>query len=87
MAAIVGAIIEHDYGARDGKGGQLGPLSITSDGFVIAQSSAHETGAFIGEASDLERNLQALLSTANLTEDEAAEWNRLYRKNVTDWRA
>ena len=86
LTAIVGGIIGHDYGVRDRKGGKLGPLSITSDGFVIAQSTAHESGAFIGEARDLERNLELLLTDAKLTDDEQTEWDNLYRRNVTDWR-
>src|ERR1039458_5239218 len=36
MAAIVGAIIGHDYGVRDSRGGQLTSLAITSDGYVTA---------------------------------------------------
>ena len=87
MAAIVGAIIGHDYGSRDPRGGKIGHISITSDGFIIAQTTSHETGAFLGEASDLERNLIMLVDDAKLTKEERAEYDRLYHSNVTDWRA
>jgi len=86
LTAIVGGILGVDYGVRDRKGGKLGALSITSDGFVIAQSTAHESGAFVGDARDLERNLELLLTDAKLTPEEQTEWDNAYRRNVTDWR-
>src|SRR5690348_2999129 len=46
MVAIVGAIIGHDYGVRDGRGRQLTGLSITSDGFVIAETTPVSSGTF-----------------------------------------
>jgi hypothetical protein len=86
MSALVGAIIGHDYGVRDRKGGQLGHLSITSDGYIIAASTAHESGAFVGAADDLDENLRKLFHDAKLTEPERAEFFRRYSANVTDWR-
>lgn len=74
-----------DYGARDRKGGQLTSLSITSDGFVIATSTASDGGgAFIGDASELKRNLDLYLE--GLSPEDRQEFNRLYRERVTDWR-
>lgn len=87
MSAIVGGIIGHDYGVRDRKGGQLGRLSITSDGFVIASSTAHESGAFVGDVRDLIRNLEELNVAAELTHEEAELFASLWDKNVTDWRS
>ena len=87
LTAIVGAIIGHDYGVRDGvRGGQLiNGLSITSDGFVIAGSTASDGGgAFIGTADDLARNLDAW--KADLSPEDREEFSRLYAARVTDWR-
>lgn len=87
LAAIVGAIIEHDYGVRDGvRGGQLlAPLSITSDGFGTAVSTASSGGgAFIGTARDLERNIKAF--KAALSAEDRAEFETFYARNVKDWR-
>jgi hypothetical protein len=87
MAAIVGAIIGHDYGVRDGvRGGQLTSIAITSDGFVTAGSTASDGGgAFIGDASDFHRNLTAF--RAALNPQDCAEFDRLYAANVIDYRA
>ena len=52
----------------------------------LAQSTAHQSGAFVGGASDLKRNLDMLLADVQLTPEERAEWDRLYKQNVTDWR-
>jgi hypothetical protein len=86
MAALVGAMIGFDYGVRDDKGGHIGPLSITSDGFVIAASDVHESGAFLGDFREIDKNLKLLLADANLTAAERKEFNRLYKKNVLDLR-
>jgi hypothetical protein len=83
LVAIVGAIIGHDYGVRDRKGGYLTDLSITSDGFVMARSTASDGGAMIGGASDMERNLE--LWKAQLNAADAAEFMTHYHC-VTDWR-
>lgn len=84
LTALVGAIIGHDYGARDGKNGQLTSVSITSDGYVIAGSTAHESGAFVGSASDLERNLA--MWKADLTAEDRKQFESIYSARVTDWR-
>jgi hypothetical protein len=86
MAAIVGAIIGHDYGARGPRGGKLTGISITSDGFVIASTTSHDSGAFIGTASNFTRNLQQLLLDANLTAEEQKLFATLYREHVSYWR-
>ena len=85
LVALVGAIIGHDYGARDRRGGQLLSLSITSDGYVVAQSTASDGGgAFVGDVGDLEENLS--LWKEDLSPEDQAEFNRLYVANVKDWR-
>lgn len=84
LAALVGAIIGHDYGVRDRKGGRLTSLHITSDGFVIAGSTAHGSGAFIGSADDLNHNLADFRSC--LSAGDAGEFDALYNNRVTDYR-
>lgn len=89
MTAIVGAIIGHDYGVRDSRGGRLTGLSITSDGYVTAHSTASDGGgAFLGSADDLERNVEEIsLHLHDAASDEdAEEFDRLYKANVRDWR-
>ena len=88
MTAIVGAIIGFDYGVRDRKGGLLSGLSVTSDGFVMASSTASDGGgAFIGSADDLERNLADYRFTlAGENDEDAEEFAKLYARNVKDWR-
>ena len=86
LVAIVGAIIGHDYGVRDGRGGCLTSISITSDGCVTAHSTASDGGgAFLGSAGDLEQNIR--LFRADLSEDDRNEFDQLYAKNVRDWRS
>jgi hypothetical protein len=82
LVAIAGAIIGHDYGVRD-EHGFWPDLTITSDGFVIAGSTA-AGGAYIGEAAELERNLARW--KAGLTDADCAEFERLFDTSVTDWR-
>jgi hypothetical protein len=85
LVAIVGAVIGHDYGVRDARGGRLYSLSITSDGYVVAGSTASDGGgAFIGSAADLDRNLDAW--RAALTEQDRVEFDRIYQARVIDYR-
>ena len=88
MTAIVGAIIGHDYGVRDSRGGRLTSLSITSDGYLIASSTAHESGAFIGSADDLDRNLEqfTLALHDEASDEDAEEFEGLCALNIRDWR-
>ena len=89
MVAIVGAIIGHDYGVRDRKGGRLTSLSITSDGFVTCGSTASDGGgAFIGSADDLDRNLEEFVMVLHndVSDEDAEEFERIYKTNVQDWR-
>jgi hypothetical protein len=90
LTAIVGAIIGHDYGVRDRKGGRLTSLSITSDGFVTASSTASDGGgAFIGSADDLDRNLEQFIMVLHndVSDEDAEEFERVYKANVKDWRS
>ena len=75
MAAIVGYVLGEEWTEPT-----IPSLSITSDGFVVTMDD------FIGEASDLDRNVGNLLGVAGLTDEEQAEWDRLYRMKVEDWR-
>lgn len=77
LVAIVGAIIGHDYGVRDRKGGRWVSLSITSDGYVTALSTASGS-AFIGTASDLYRNLNEYKKELNPSDRQRFE--ALYAK-------
>ena len=89
MVAIVGAIIGHDYGVRDRKGGRLTSLSITSDGFVTASSTASDGGgAFIGSADDLDRNLEQFVMVLHddVSDEDAEEFERIYKARVYDYR-
>ena len=90
MVAIVGAIIGHDYGVRDRRGGRLTSLSITSDGFVTCGSTASDGGgAFIGSADDLDRNLEQFVMVLHddVSDEDAEEFERIYKANVKDWRS
>jgi hypothetical protein len=85
LSALVGAIIRFDYGVRDSRGGRLTSLSITSDGFVIAGSTMSDGGgAFIGDASDLSRNIAMWLE--ELSAEDRERFANLYDANVKDWR-
>jgi hypothetical protein len=87
LTAIVGAILGHDYGVRDRKGGHLTSISITSDGYVIAASTASDGGgAFIGDAEEMTRNLDMLFKEVHLTQAEREEFCRLWNSRVTDYR-
>lgn len=86
MAAIVGALIGFDYGARDSRGGKLGSISITSDGFVVASSTSSDGGgAFIGSADDLRDNLARLLNDASLTVAERKQFDKLVNSRLSNW--
>ncbi len=83
MSAIIGALLGHDYGVRDSRGGQFtGEFNVTSDGFVIASSTASESGAFIGTVRDFDCNLSRLMLDAHLTAQEAAEFSRILATRV-----
>ncbi len=76
LTTIVGAIIGFDYGVRDRKGDQLTSISITSDGYIITGSTARESGAFTGDARDLEWNLSNYRD--DLSDEDRKEFDRLY---------
>jgi len=75
MAAIVGYILGESWSQPE-----ITALSVTSDGFVTTESE------FLGEAADLDRNILNLLVAADLNAEERAEFERLYRDRVDDWR-
>jgi len=84
MAAMVEAVVQP---ARRLAAPALGGLSITSDGFVLAQAGPPVShSVFLGAASDWERNWAWLLDAAGLTVEERAEAGRRYEQNVKDWR-
>jgi len=83
MSTIIGAILGHDYGVSGGHIGTLtGEFSVTSDGFVIASCTGHESGAFFGGITEFEQNIQRLLKDANLNEKERKEFDALYAQHV-----
>ena len=45
-------------------------------------------GAFLGSAEDLERNLEVYILDLHdsASDEDAEEFERLYKANVTDWR-
>ncbi len=57
---------------------EIAALSVTSDGFVLTDAK------FFGEAADLDRNLLNLLVAAEVTPEERADFERLYRERVDD---
>jgi hypothetical protein len=75
MASIVGYILGESWSDPE-----ITTLSVTSDGFVTTESE------FLGEAADLDRNILNLLMAAGLSDEERAEFERLYRDRVDDWR-
>ena len=86
LVALVGAIIGCDYGVRDGRGGRLTSLSITSDGFVICGSTMSDGGgAFIGTAEELHTNLSPYL--AELEQVDRSLFQSIYKERVSDSRS
>lgn len=75
MAAIVAYILGESWTEPE-----IAALSVTSDGFVLTDAE------FFGEAADLDRNLLNLLVAAEVTTEERADFERLYRERVDDWR-
>lgn len=80
LTAVVGAIIGHDYGIQNGAWGYLSNLTITSDGYVTADSTTIGKGAAIGVTHNVARNLSEYLDYLN--DKERAEFDRLYALNV-----
>ena len=86
MASIVGAIIGYDYGVRDRRGGYLSSIAITSDGYVVASSTASDGGgAFVGDVRELEFNLAKF--KAELSHEDRVELNRIWKERVYDYRS
>ena len=84
LVAMVGAIIHHDYGVRDGRGSHITSLSITSDGFIIGHTESPDVSPFLGDAEDLRRNIAVWIQ--ELTVQDGAKFLELYAQNVDDWR-
>lgn len=62
-------------------------LTIRSDGTVLAESERDPGVPYeAGTADELEWSLAGLLNAACLTNEERAEWQRLYWLRVSDWR-
>ena len=82
MAAIVGYILDETYTDP-----AINELVVTSDGFVLIEHVG-EVGAntMIGEESDLLRNWNALLDTADLTPQERSEADTAYQSHVHSFR-
>lgn len=84
MAAIVGAIVGYDYGARHPVAGMMRAIHITSDGYVMGDCTGHESGAFLGDVADFERNLD--LYRSDLSEEDRARFDSICAAAVDDWR-
>ena len=82
MAAIVGHILDEPFAEP-----RIVEMSVTSTGGVLAvneDDAGHNS--FIGDRSDLDRNLVGLLNaTPDLTDDEIALFGRLQRERIKRW--
>ena len=78
MAALVGAVLGEEFTSPC-----IAELNITSDNCVLARHDG-DNGAneFIGSYAEFEGNFRRLVDVARLSEDEMAEFKRLYTKNV-----
>ena len=83
MIAVVGCILGEDWTEPT-----IAELVITSDGFVLARNAGHVGfNAFIGSATDLQRNWDNLLNVAGLTGEEQREANYRFQEAVkSPWR-
>ena len=55
----------------------------------MASSTASDGGgAFIGDAADLERNIEQYVMVLHddVSDEDAEEFERIYKANVKDWR-
>ena len=86
MTLVMGAILGYDYGSRDERGNQWTSLSVTSDGFVIAQTNPPSSGAFVGSYEDLTRNVGKLLQDAKLDDQQDTLFWATFKTRVPDWR-
>ena len=82
MAAIVGYIVDESFAEP-----RIVEMAVTSTGGVLAVN-ADDLGhnQFIGDRSDLDRNLVGLLNaTPDLTDEEIALFGRLQRERIKRW--
>lgn len=80
MRWIIDSVTGRDFGARGPRGEKPGPISITSDSFVVAGSM------FIGSAADLDQNINGVLDAVEATAAEREAFKLIYAQHVTDWR-
>lgn len=80
MRWLIDSITGQDNGARGPRGEAPGPLSITSDGYLM------HSNMFIGDAQDLAININGILKVICATNKEKQAFAMLYQQNVTDWR-
>ena len=86
MSPKMAAIVSYVLGEGEWTDPAIQEMAIASDGGVLA-GHVGDVGLndFIGSAEDLERNVRNLLDVAGLTDEERAEWDRIYGK-IIDWR-
>jgi len=84
MQAIVGAIIGHDYGVRHRYGARVTGISITSDGYVLLDTDPVSSGFFLDTIEAL--IVKLYMYVKELSNADRAEFNRLYVRNIKDYR-
>lgn len=83
-AMIVGAILNHDFGARNGRGQRITNLWVSEDGFVVVQT--HDCNyEFIGTAYDLYQTLMGVLKRAELTPPERDEFTQMFESRILNF--
>ena len=88
--AILGAVLDHDFGIHDRAGNRIISLAITSDGFVIGSSIAPDGSlghdSLLGSADDLAANLLRFVNDIgpDNTPDRQAVWAAFSK--IVDWR-
>ena len=78
MAALVGAVLGEEFTTP-----AIAELNVTSDNCVLARHEG-DNGAneFIGSYADFEGNFRRLVNIAELSDEETAEFKRLYALHV-----
>src|SRR5271166_1131369 len=80
MRWMLDSVTGQDNGARGPRGELPQCLQITSDGFLTAGSM------FLGNADDLQRNLDGVLCTVQASTDERIVFWEIYKAHTQDWR-
>jgi len=87
MTAVIGAILNYDYGVREPDGGKLTYIHITKSGDVVSLcTGCTQPLVYIGPVQTLEQDIRTLTKRAKLTQTEIEEFERVYRLRVKDWR-